>query len=367
MGGYYSVQAAALCAQLLLSSSISLLTHATMSQEGTYKYKTVTMGALQELQRDFRSPVKSCVFKEENFSTSTKFLSRERSALGVKVRSIKASIQELGSVDVLISRCYGSIHPHLFKFNNFQCIHGLNFWVHEKCPIETYKPPNHILPCVHAIPYNFYSGLSGTLFTHIIENYHNLANFTISLKDSPKKLYMRDALLNLKLHLSTVKRCTGFINLSEQPVLVRNYRIGRSFRPVSFMYGKHIPELCLLDSKTFLRKTTDENTRTYCKTFTRYTCKKCIGTLIALRQQILLSKTRILRYPRAKYLALRNWTYTRKQKSSHVHGFDLHRDKYGFEHSYSIIFTYYQAMSDSIMRKMRRSEIPVAHCYDSAC
>jgi len=49
MGGYYSVQAVALCAQLLLASSISLLTQATISQEGTYKYKTMTVPLFAEL------------------------------------------------------------------------------------------------------------------------------------------------------------------------------------------------------------------------------------------------------------------------------------------------------------------------------
>ena len=49
MVGNGSVQAVALCAQLLLSSTISLLTYATISQEGTYKYNTMTIPLFAEL------------------------------------------------------------------------------------------------------------------------------------------------------------------------------------------------------------------------------------------------------------------------------------------------------------------------------
>lgn len=319
------------------------------------------------IERSLKSPVGSCVFEDTNFTGSTRFLPREISVRGNGRRSIEASVKELGSIDVLISRCHGSIHPQLFKFNKFKCIPGLKFWVYEKCPIEMYKPPKHMLPCVHVIPYNFYSGLSGTLLSHIVDNYENLANFTVTLKDTAKKLYRNDALLNLELHLATVRSCTGFINLSEQPVLARDYRKGRSFRPVSFNYGKNIPEMSTLDPLTFLKKTKERSTQRYCERFTRYTCKKCAASIIATRQQMLLSRTRILRYPRAEYLLLRKWTYTRKQNSSGENGLDLRSDKYGFEYSYSLIFTCYQTVDKLLMRKMRRSEYPIIHCYDSTC
>ena len=319
------------------------------------------------VERISKSPIKSCIFEETSLTGSTRFLTREQSRRGIKHRSIEASVEELGSIDVLISRCYGSISSPLFNFNKFQCIPGLKFWVYEKCMVEMYKPPEHMLPCFYVIPYNFYSGLSGTLLSHIINNFDNLANFTVSLKDAAKKLYRNNALLNLELHLSTVKRCTGFINLSEQPVLAKNYRSGRSFRPVSFNYGKHIPEKSALHPLTFLKKTKDRATERYCERFTRYTCKKCSGSIIATRQQLLLSRMRILRYPRSEYLSLRNWTFTKKQESSHIAGFDLLRDEYGFEYSYSLIFTCYQAVDNSLMRKIRASRFPIVHCYDYTC
>lgn len=310
------------------------------------------------VERVSKSPIKSCTFEETNLTGSTRFLTREQSRRGIKHRSIEASVEELGSIDVLITRCYGSISTPLFNFNKFQCIPGLKFWVYEKCPIEMYKPPEHMLPCFHVIPYDFYSGLSGTLLSHIINNFDNLANFTVSLKDVGKKLYRNNALLNLELHLATVKRCTGFVNLSEQPVLARNFRSGRSFRPVSFNYGKHIPEESALHPLTFLKKTKDRDTERYCERFTRYTCKKCSGSIIATRQQLLLSRKRILRYPRSEYLSLRNWTYTKKH---------LRRDEYGFEYSYSLMFTCYQAVDSSLMRKIRANRFPIMHCYDYIC
>lgn len=331
----------------------------------TYK-TTSTSNSLEVPELPIR--VKNCVFEDTKFTGSTKFLSRNRSLKkGEKVRSIKASIRELGSIDVLISRCHGSIHPHLFKFDNFQCIPGLKFWVYEKCPVEMYKPPEHMLPCIRVIPYNFYTGLSGTLLSHIVGNYDNLANFTVNLKDTAKKLYMNDALLNLKLHLSTVKSCTGFLGLSDQPVLARKFRRGRSFRAVSFNYGKHIPEMRLLDPLTFLRKTKDMGTQGYCEKFTRYTCRKCTASLVSTRQQLLLSRTRILRYPRVEYLSLQNWTYALKQKSSSSGGNGIRRDDYGFEYTYSIIFTCYQIMDKSLMRRIHRGEFPIVHCHDSTC
>ena len=65
------------------------------------------------VQKSSKTQVKSCIFEDANFTGSTRFLSREKSRRGIKRRSIKASVEALGSIDVLITRCYGSISPYV--------------------------------------------------------------------------------------------------------------------------------------------------------------------------------------------------------------------------------------------------------------
>ena len=107
-----------------------------------------------------------CQVKKASMLSSTVFKSRKISARNEKIRSHEESLKELGSVDVLISHCTGAIHPTPFNFLDFQCISGLKFWVYEKCS-ASYFPPPHLQNCICTVPVNHFTGLSGTLFSHI--------------------------------------------------------------------------------------------------------------------------------------------------------------------------------------------------------
>lgn len=305
-------------------------------------------------------PTELCFSKNKPLTGSSTFKFRESYLGEERVRSFQESISELGSIDVLISRCRGSIHGEIFNLQNFRCIPRLTFWIYEKCPTQPYVPPTHMTSCVLVVPYNKFSGLGGTLFTHIINHYEELANFTVNLKDNGKKLYKRNALLNLQLHLSIVTRCTGFLNLSDQPILAENDSWNNPPRAVAFNYGKNIPEVSSMEPGTFLIKKderTERYTQKYCETVMRYTCRSCAGSLIANRQQILLSNNRIRWLPLNEYYDLRNFTYT-EEPGSRV-------DNYGFEYSYSIIFACYQTMTKKLLRKIRRKRFPIIQCFDS--
>ena len=145
-----------------------------------------------------------------------------------------------------------------------------------------------------------------------------------------------------------------------QPILSENDSWNNPPRAVAFNYGKHIPEVSSMEPGTFLIKKderTERYTQKYCETVMRYTCRSCAGSLIANRQQILLSNNRIRWLPLNEYYDLRNFTYT-EEPGSRV-------DKYGFEYSYSIIFACYQTMTKKLLRKIRRKRFPITQCFDS--
>ena len=106
--------------------------------------------------------------------------------------------------------------------------------MYEKCSSK-YTVPKNAKDCVTVVDdsdSHTYSGIPGTLFTHVLKKWDNgLADFTVVLKDGRKHLHGGDAILNLEMHLSTITNCTGFMNVGDVPAKVQG-KIPRKNRDI---------------------------------------------------------------------------------------------------------------------------------------
>ena len=151
-----------------------------------------------------------------------------------KIRTLWETANELGgrTVDVLISRCEldgetdDPKRNPFFRMNDaktFRCASNVRFYVYEKCASK-YTVPKNAKDCVTVVDdsdSHTYSGIPGTLFTHVLKKWDNgLADFTVVLKDGRKHLHGGDAILNLEMHLSTITNSVSYTHLTLPTILL---------------------------------------------------------------------------------------------------------------------------------------------------
>ena len=274
------------------------------------------------------------------------------------------------TIDVLISRCEldgetdDPKRNPVFRMNDartFQCASSVRFYVYEKCASK-YTVPKNARDCVMVVDdsdSHMYSGIPGTLFTHVLRNWDKgLADFTVVLKDGSKHLHGGDAILNLEMHLSTITNNTGFLNVGDVPAKVQGKipRKDRDIRAIGSYVSKRIPSKVNSKGLEVMGKFAKKFNLHYCEKFERYTCKKCEGALVSLRQQSLISKSRILRLPKSEYHLLRSLTRTKDNT--------VREDGFGFEKMYSILFACYEKLTPSLINKLRKKRFPHVVCDD---
>ena len=290
-----------------------------------------------------------------------------------KIRTLWETANELGgrTVDVLISRCEldgetdDPKRNPFFRMNDaktFRCASNVRFYVYEKCASK-YTVPKNAKDCVTVVDdsdSHTYSGIPGTLFTHVLKKWDNgLADFTIVLKDGRKHLHGGDAILNLEMHLSTITNCTGFMNVGDVPAKVQGKipRKNRDIRAIGTYVSKRIPSKVNAQGLDNVAKFARKFNLHYCEKFERYTCKKCEGALVSLRQQSLISKSRIKRLSKSEYYLLQSLTRTKDNT--------VREDGFGFEKLYSILFACYQKLTPSLIGKLKKNRFPHIVCDDN--
>ena len=173
-----------------------------------------------------------------------------------------------------------------------------------------------------------------------------------------KHLHGGDAILNLEMHLSTITNSTGFLNVGDVPAKVQGKipRKDRDIRAIGSYVSKRIPSKVNSKGLEVMGKFAKKFNLHYCEKFERYTCKKCEGALVSLRQQSLISKSRILRLPKSEYHLLRSLTRTKDNT--------VREDGFGFEKMYSILFACYEKLTPSLINKLRKKRFPHVVCDD---
>ena len=199
--------------------------------------------------------------------------------------------------------------PRLFDVPNAR------FYVYEKCASK-YTVPKNAKDCVTVVDdsdSHTYSGIPGTLFTHVLKNGTMDWQISQSCLKTVETPHGGDAILNLEMHLSTITNCTGFMNVGDVPAKVQGKipRKNRDIRAIGTYVSKRIPSKVNAQGLDNVAKFARKFNLHYCEKFERYTCKKCEGALVSLRQQSLISKSRIKRLSKSEYYLLQSLTRTK--------------------------------------------------------
>lgn len=198
------------------------------------------------------------------------------------------------SVDLVLGQCSSDV-GWLERLNPSE---RLRIFVYAKCGNPTTRfVESPYLKVVQLTDKRFH-GMQGTVKHYIYENYNDLGDFAIFMKDNNRKQLGLTLLQRLALVVQSAGANTGFINLSDLPVQLHHHkwhkRTSKSSSTRLAIVGSGSA-----DSRGFPK---DFDTGKFCALFKRLTCRNdCNNALIPIRTQFVLSRKRMLSLPKAAF------------------------------------------------------------------
>lgn len=204
-----------------------------------------------------------------------------------------------------LSLVIGTCRHFPYWAENLYCNKNMRIYIYFKCigKIPQLTEGNPGISCFWQIYLlsQRYSGMGGTIKYHLYNNYNNLTNYTLFIKDNNRKSAglstlqkIGSALLNVKFHGNTIR----FMSLSDVPpsyhsiVRIHSEKTRSVRRSISFLDEKMLQSL---------RRNSTSPISKYCRLFEYFTCTACKSVWIPIRSQFLVSADAVQQIDRDEF------------------------------------------------------------------